>query len=85
VHSSAIAEVVFKEGRYHHLVMTPLNINNFQVQLQPQILVQHAANKVYQELSALSEIRNTSLKFEDDKIVHHCCSRPDEDKLNATD
>lgn len=68
VHTSAVAEVVFHDGRFHELVMTPLNINNFQVELQPQILSGAQAETVFAELDALSRPLGTGLTYADGRI-----------------
>lgn len=69
VSSSALAEIEFSAGKFRELRLTPLNINNFDVQLQPQILQGAAAQAVFEELDRLSRVRNTHLKFIDNQII----------------
>ena len=63
VHSAIIAQLAFEHGRFSSLRLTPLNINNFDVQLQPQILSPTAAAEFYQQLQRLSLQQNTALEF----------------------
>lgn len=50
VEESAIAQINFKDGKYHSLKITPLLVNNFKVYFQPKILTGQPAKKVYRDL-----------------------------------
>jgi poly-gamma-glutamate capsule biosynthesis protein CapA/YwtB (metallophosphatase superfamily) len=65
--TSAIANIVFNEGKFSRLEMVPININNFEVEFQPQILLGQAAEAVYAELSEISI--STRLLLHDGLIV----------------
>jgi poly-gamma-glutamate synthesis protein (capsule biosynthesis protein) len=69
VHTGAIAKVDFIDGKVARLDMKPININNFNVQLQPQVLTGQDAEKVYLELNALSKDRGTELMLLNDSII----------------
>lgn len=69
VQYSAVANIKFENGRFKRLEMTPININNFQVQAQPQLLSEEEAKKVYQQLDELSQVQGAKLSFEKGIIV----------------
>jgi poly-gamma-glutamate synthesis protein (capsule biosynthesis protein) len=64
--TSAVATIVFSGGKFGRLEMTPINVNNFEVDFQPRLLHGAEAEAVYAELTALSAAR---LDFHDDLIV----------------
>jgi poly-gamma-glutamate synthesis protein (capsule biosynthesis protein) len=64
--TSVIASIVFEDGRFRRLEMTPINVNNFQIEFQPRPLSDTAAVSVYNELAALS---STPLQYRDGLIV----------------
>jgi poly-gamma-glutamate synthesis protein (capsule biosynthesis protein) len=68
VHTSVVAKINFKDGEVVGLEMKPVNINNFDVQLQPRILTGGDAEKVYLDLQALSAGFGTELEFLNDSI-----------------
>lgn len=68
VHTSAVAEVIFEDGRFRELVMTPLNINNFEVEMQPRVLEGASARAVFDELDRISRPLGTDLKYRDGRI-----------------
>jgi poly-gamma-glutamate synthesis protein (capsule biosynthesis protein) len=68
VNTSAVAEIEFLDGRFESLTMTPININNFQVELQPQILVGEKAEAVFRELDVLSKPLGVGLQYRNEKI-----------------
>ncbi|MBN1378232.1 MAG: CapA family protein [Gammaproteobacteria bacterium] len=61
VYTSVVAKVNFVDGLFADLVMIPININNFDVQLQPKILDGQDAERVYDEINELSRQRGTEL------------------------
>lgn len=69
VHSSVVARIDFREGRFESLAMTPININNFEVELQPGILNEEGAGKVFEELKTLSGPLGTPLQLRMNQIV----------------
>lgn len=69
VHTSAVARVDFRGGRFERLTMTPININNFEVELQPGILDAQGAGNVFEELKSLSDPLGTPLQFQASQIV----------------
>jgi poly-gamma-glutamate synthesis protein (capsule biosynthesis protein) len=69
VHTSVVAQINFRDGRFESLAMTPININNFQVELQPGILDEEGAGKVFQELKFLSDPLGTSLGIEANQVI----------------
>lgn len=69
VHTSAVARVDFRGGRFERLTMTPININNFEVELQPGILDTLGAGNVFEELKSLSDPLGTPLQFQASQIV----------------
>lgn len=70
VQSSVVAEIIFCNAKVDQLKMTPININNFQVELQPVVLVEEPAKQVFEEMRALSLQRTTNLEFESGKIAY---------------
>jgi poly-gamma-glutamate capsule biosynthesis protein CapA/YwtB (metallophosphatase superfamily) len=58
---SAVAELTFDGNRVQSLRLRPINVDNFQVVFQPQILDGPAADRVVAELSDLSAQRHTPL------------------------
>jgi poly-gamma-glutamate synthesis protein (capsule biosynthesis protein) len=68
---SVIAKVEFVDGEFAALEMTPININNFDVQLKPRVLTGPDAHRVYDELNGLSQLRGTELLLEKDIIRLH--------------
>lgn len=68
VHYSAIARASFHQGKVKTLEITPLEINNFKVKLQPKIAQGEHARKVYQNLKELSKPLKTKLSFYSDRI-----------------
>jgi len=61
---SAVARLTFRDGRFHELKMFPLNVNNFQVQFQPQPLAGKEADDVIAGLSKLSAALHTRVRNE---------------------
>ncbi len=61
---SAVAELVFDSDRVRELRMHPINVNNFEVEFQPQPLSPAAAEKVVAELRELSAARQTLVAHE---------------------
>ena len=58
---SAVAELIFDGNRVQTLRLHPINVDNFQVAFQPQILDGPAADRVVTELADLSAQRHTAL------------------------
>ncbi len=54
VQTSVVANIEFRHGQVSGLMMTPININNFEVELQPQVLYDESAQSVFIELKKLS-------------------------------
>ena len=50
VNESALVKVIFKQGQYKRLEITPLLVNNFKVYFQPKLLSSEQAEKAYQDL-----------------------------------
>lgn len=69
VHTSVVARVDFRGGRFERLTMTPININNFEVELQPSVLDADGAGKVFEELKSLSDPLGTPLQLQMSQIV----------------
>ena len=61
---SAVAKLHFRNGRLEKLLMFPINVNNFEVQFQPQPLHGKAADAVIDELRTLSAALNTEVRNE---------------------
>lgn len=59
---SAIAQLHFRNGRLQQLQMFPINVNNFEVQFQPQPLHGEAANAVIANLHKLSAALHTDVR-----------------------
>ncbi len=59
--TSVVANIVFKGGKFNRLEMTPLNVNNFEVDFQPQLLLDEKAAAVYTELKELSALPGLNL------------------------
>lgn len=58
---SAVAELIFEGDRVQTLRLQPINVDNFQVVFQPQVLNGPAADRVVAELTDLSAQRHTGL------------------------
>lgn len=58
---SAVAELIFDGNRVQTLRLHPIDVDNFQVVFQPQILNGPAADRVVTELTDLSAQRHTEL------------------------
>jgi poly-gamma-glutamate synthesis protein (capsule biosynthesis protein) len=56
---SAVAQLTFRNARLQHVRLVPINVNNFEVQFQPQPLTGAAADAVIEELRTLSAELNT--------------------------
>ena len=69
VQHSVVANVQFEQGRFKRLELTPININNFQVQAQPQLLPIEQARQLYQHLSELSQSRGTLLDITTEGLI----------------
>lgn len=65
--TSVVANIAFKNGKFSRLEMTPINVDNFEVDFQPQLLTGQKAEAVYAELSELSVL--TKLNFYNGLIV----------------
>jgi len=61
---SAVAKLRFNKGRLQDARLFPININNFEVQFQPQPLQGDAANAVIGDLKNLSAELNTEIRNE---------------------
>jgi poly-gamma-glutamate synthesis protein (capsule biosynthesis protein) len=61
---SAIAQLHFRNGRLQQLQMIPINVNNFEVQFQPQPLKDDAADAVIDTLHKLSAKQHTEVRNE---------------------
>ena len=61
---SAIAQFHFHDGRLQQLRMIPLNVNNFEVQFQPQPLKGEEASAVIANLRQLSKKLHTEVRNE---------------------
>lgn len=59
---SAIAQLHFRNGRLQQLQMFPINVNNFDVQFQPQPLHGEEANAVIANLHKLSAALHTDVR-----------------------
>ena len=59
---SAVAQLRFVDKRLHSLALFPINVNNFEVQFQPQPLHGEAADAVIAELHSLSAALNTDIR-----------------------
>ncbi len=62
---SAIARLHFRDGRLQQLQMFPINVNNFEVQFQPQPLHGKEANAVIAGLHSLSVPLKTDVRNDD--------------------
>lgn len=69
VHTSVVAQIDFRNGSFESLEMTPININNFEVELQPSVLDGEDARKVLEELKLLSDPLGTPLDLRMNRIV----------------
>lgn len=65
--TSVIANITFKDGKFRKLEMIPINVNNFEVEFQPQLLLGQSAEAVHAELMELST--STRLGFHNGLIV----------------
>ena len=61
---SAVAKLHFRNSRLHKLLLFPINVNNFEVQFQPQPLQGEAADAVIADLRTLSAALNTEVRNE---------------------
>jgi len=59
---SAVAQLHFRNGRLQQLQMFPINVNNFEVQFQPQPLHGEEADDVIANLQTLSAALNTEVR-----------------------
>ncbi len=64
-----VATVEFSAGKFKQAELTPINVNNFQVQLQPQVLRAESLEKAFNALRELSMRRGTALKLNKSKGV----------------
>jgi gamma-polyglutamate biosynthesis protein CapA len=65
--TSVVANIIFKDGKFNKLEMTPISVDNFEVDFQPQLLRGERAEAVYAELVELSAL--TQLEFRNGLIV----------------
>ncbi|HEX5057136.1 MAG TPA: CapA family protein [Gammaproteobacteria bacterium] len=65
--TSVVASIAFNGGKFSRLEMTPINVNNFEVDFQPRPLLHESAEAVYDELAELSPL--TRLDFRNGLIV----------------
>jgi poly-gamma-glutamate capsule biosynthesis protein CapA/YwtB (metallophosphatase superfamily) len=65
--TSVVANIAFRSGKFSKLEMTPINVNNFEVDFQPQLLTGEKAEAVHAELAGLSAL--PQLHFREDLIV----------------
>lgn len=61
---SAVAQLRFRKARLQSVRLFPINVNNFEVQFQPQPLTGASADAVIEELRALSAELNTRVHNE---------------------
>lgn len=61
---SAVAKLHYRNSRLQKLLLFPINVNNFEVQFQPQPLHGEAADAVIAELRSLSAALNTDVRNE---------------------
>jgi poly-gamma-glutamate synthesis protein (capsule biosynthesis protein) len=61
---SAVAQLRFRNARLQDVRLFPINVNNFEVQFQPQPLSGAAADAVIDELHTLSAALNTGVQNE---------------------
>jgi len=66
---SAVAELIFEGNRLEALRLLPINVNNFEVIFQPQVLAGAAADRVAAQLIDLSTARQTELANENGTAV----------------
>ena len=59
---SAVAQLRFRNARLQSVRLFPINVNNFEVQFQPQPLTGAAADAVIDELHTLSAALNTRVR-----------------------
>lgn len=59
---SAIAQLIFSNGRLHEVRMIPIDVNNFEVQFQPHPLHGKEADEVIAGLTRLSSMRHTTVR-----------------------
>lgn len=59
---SAVAQLRFRKARLQSVRLFPINVNNFEVQFQPQPLTGTAADAVIDELRLLSAALNTQVQ-----------------------
>jgi poly-gamma-glutamate capsule biosynthesis protein CapA/YwtB (metallophosphatase superfamily) len=65
--TSVVANITFSGGKFSKLEMTPINVDNFEVDFQPRLLLNESAEAVYTELTELSPL--TRLDFQNGLIV----------------
>lgn len=63
---SVVAQLHFLNNRLHKLLLFPINVNNFEVQFQPQPLHGEAADAMLKNLHTLSAALNTDIRNEND-------------------
>lgn len=66
---SAVAELEFDGSRVRTLRLTPINVNNFEIEFQPVPLEGDAANRVVDPLIELSALQHTALRNEGGRAV----------------
>ena len=66
---SAVAELEFDGNRVRTLRLTPINVNNFEVEFQPVPLQGEAADRVVATLTELSALRHTTIDNESGRAV----------------
>lgn len=59
---SAVAQLRFRKARLEDVRLFPINVNNFEVQFQPQPLTGAPADAVIEELRTLSAALNTAVR-----------------------
>lgn len=59
---SAIARLTLRDGRLSEVRLIPLNVNNFEVYFQPQLLAGSEADEVVSTLQELSAARGTMIR-----------------------
>ncbi len=61
---SAVAKLRFQNSRLRQVQLFPINVNNFEVQFQPQLLRGEEADAVLENLRTLSAALNTTVRNE---------------------
>lgn len=65
---AAIAQIDFIPGMTPKLSLLPINVNNFEIYFQPQLLDQEAGAQLFSHMNNISKLRNTQLRWVDNKI-----------------